>query len=51
MCVASLEITLVLATLADRVEMGLLSDPDPELTAGTTLRPAEEVRVGPRRRS
>ncbi|MFC4544048.1 cytochrome P450 [Halosolutus amylolyticus] len=42
---ATLELQLVVATLARRFEFELLSDSDPEFAAGATLRPAEPVRV------
>ncbi|WP_265110047.1 cytochrome P450 [Halosolutus halophilus] len=47
---AMLELQLVVATLARRFEFEHLSDPDPELAAGATLRPAENVRVRVRER-
>ncbi len=42
---AMLEMKLVVATLLDRFELTLLSDPDPELSPGVTLQPDEPVRV------
>ena len=42
---AMLELKLVLATLAQRFEFEVLSDPDPELNPGATLQPAADVRV------
>jgi cytochrome P450 len=40
-----LELRTVLATVLRRVEFELLSDPDPELSMATTLRPAEDIRA------
>jgi cytochrome P450 len=42
---AMLELRTVLATVLRRVEFELLSDPDPELSMATTLRPAEDIRA------
>ncbi|WP_254545223.1 cytochrome P450 [Halomarina pelagica] len=42
---ATMELKLVLPTLLRRVEFELLSDPDPELSPGATLRPADDVRM------
>lgn len=42
---AMLELKLVLATLVQRFEFELLSDPVPELDPGVTLQPAADVRV------
>ena len=42
---AMLEMQLVVATIARTFDTTLLSDPDPNLTPGATLRPAENVRV------
>lgn len=42
---AMLEMKLVLATLAQQVDMTLLSDPDPDPIPGVTLQPEENVRV------
>lgn len=42
---AMLELKLVLATLAQRFEFELLSDPEPKLAPGATLQPAEDVRM------
>lgn len=42
---AMLEMKLVLATLTQRFEFELLSDPEPQLNPGGTLQPADDVRV------
>jgi cytochrome P450 len=42
---AMLELQLVVATLAQRFDLDLLSDPDPEFTPGATLQPENDVRV------
>ncbi len=42
---AMLEMQLVVAVLARRFDFELLSDPDPDVTAGGTHRPVEDVRV------
>jgi len=42
---ATMELKTVLSVVAQRVDLELLSDPDPEFNWGTTLRPAESVRV------
>ena len=43
---AMLELKMMIPTVAQQVEFELLSDPNPELDMATTLRPAEDVRVG-----
>lgn len=45
---ARMELKLVLPTVLRRVEFDLLSDPEPELTPGVTLQPAEDVSMRPR---
>ncbi len=47
---AMLELQLVLATLLQRVDVELLSDPDPDLHAGGLLRPERDVAVRVRTR-
>ena len=47
---ATLELKLVLPTILQRVEFDLLSDPEPELSAGATLRPASDIEMQVRRR-
>ena len=47
---AMLELTVVLATLWQRFDVELCSDPEPELEPGATLQPAEDVRVRLRER-
>ncbi|PSP81472.1 cytochrome P450 [Halobacteriales archaeon QS_1_68_20] len=47
---AMLEMQLVLATMLQRVEFELLSDPDPDLHAGGLLRPQSDVEVRVRKR-
>ena len=47
---ATMELKTVIPTVARRVDLELRSDPDPEFTWGTTLRPAEDVRVRVRKR-
>lgn len=42
---AMLELQLVIATLIQRVDMTLLSDPTPELSPMTTLQPEDDIRV------
>ncbi|WP_255192383.1 cytochrome P450 [Natronobeatus ordinarius] len=42
---ARLELALVVATLVQRLEFDLLSDPEPALSPGATLQPASDVRV------
>ncbi|MFC6730802.1 cytochrome P450, partial [Natronoarchaeum mannanilyticum] len=42
---AMLELKTVLPTIAQRVDFELLSDPDPDLGAGITLQPDEDVRM------
>lgn len=40
-----LELRTVLPTLLQRFEFELLSDPDPEFSMASTLRPAEDIRA------
>ncbi|MFP8890104.1 cytochrome P450 [Natrialbaceae archaeon A-CW2] len=47
---AMLELTVVLATLWQRFDVELCSDPEPELEPGATLQPAKDVRVRLRER-
>jgi cytochrome P450 len=42
---AMLELKLVVATLAQRFDLELVSNPDPEFIPGATLQPADDVRV------
>lgn len=48
---ARLEMKLVVAVLARAFDFELLSDPDPDLSPGVTLRPDDDVRVRVRERS
>ncbi len=47
---AMLELKTVLPTVLQRAEFDLVSDPEPDLSMGTTLRPASDVTVRVRRR-
>ena len=47
---AMLELQLVVATLVQRVDMTVLSDPEPELSPMTTLQPEDDIRVRIRQR-
>jgi cytochrome P450 len=47
---ATMELKTVLPAVAQAVDLELLSDPDPAFNWGTTLRPAEDVRVRVQRR-
>ncbi|MWV40362.1 cytochrome P450 [Natrialba sp. INN-245] len=47
---ATLEMTLIVATLLRRFDLELLSDPDPKISPTTTFGPAEDVRIRLHRR-
>jgi cytochrome P450 len=47
---AMLELKTVLPTVIQQVDFELLSDPDPELSMATTLRPVDDIRVRIRKR-
>jgi len=47
---ARMELKTVLATLLERAEFDLLSDPNPERTAGATMQPVDDVVVRVRKR-